>query len=380
MPIPTPIRLSSDLCRGSLPACRTCSLERPNPCPEVRRSGRRHEAVFCPTARGPGARCDEQAYSPVCSLADRLHGPFGWGQRAALSYWRASVGLPVPDLRRIVGNMFFGTLSRLAVVGTIVAGVGVFVLPAHAASRHYRLASGSSITTVCTSCGHPPASPEPLRGSFEVTLLPTSVFDVAVVSAIDLSSPSFTISGNGFVQRLGPDRQAMVIDGRINDEPVMFTSGRRQFAQREELVMILSSSRTAERTFVLVLIASPADDERPDADGDGVPDAQDNCPHLSNPDQADADGDKVGDACDQCAGTEAAGLITQDGCSVADLCPCDAPRGDESRWETQAAYMKCVAQTVRIFRRAGQVSRSEGLDILRRASTSGCGRTIIAWR
>ena len=37
-----------------------------------------------------------------------------------------------------------------------------------------------------------------------------------------------------------------------------------------------------------------------DADGDGAPDAADNCPSISNPDQADADHDGVGDACDGC--------------------------------------------------------------------------------
>jgi hypothetical protein len=35
----------------------------------------------------------------------------------------------------------------------------------------------------------------------------------------------------------------------------------------------------------------------PDGDGDGVPDASDNCPLHPNPDQADVDGDAVGDAC-----------------------------------------------------------------------------------
>jgi cysteine-rich repeat protein len=37
-----------------------------------------------------------------------------------------------------------------------------------------------------------------------------------------------------------------------------------------------------------------------DVDGDGVPDTQDNCPGVANPDQADADMDGHGDACDSC--------------------------------------------------------------------------------
>jgi cytosine/adenosine deaminase-related metal-dependent hydrolase len=37
-----------------------------------------------------------------------------------------------------------------------------------------------------------------------------------------------------------------------------------------------------------------------DIDGDGVPNGIDNCPELANPDQADADKDGKGDACDPC--------------------------------------------------------------------------------
>jgi len=36
----------------------------------------------------------------------------------------------------------------------------------------------------------------------------------------------------------------------------------------------------------------------PDQDKDGIPDYIDNCPLISNPDQADADGDGIGDVCD----------------------------------------------------------------------------------
>ena len=35
-----------------------------------------------------------------------------------------------------------------------------------------------------------------------------------------------------------------------------------------------------------------------DRDGDGIPDASDNCPVIANPTQADSDGDGIGDACD----------------------------------------------------------------------------------
>jgi len=40
----------------------------------------------------------------------------------------------------------------------------------------------------------------------------------------------------------------------------------------------------------------------PDADNDGVEDSGDNCPTISNPDQADPDADDIGSACDNCPG------------------------------------------------------------------------------
>ena len=48
----------------------------------------------------------------------------------------------------------------------------------------------------------------------------------------------------------------------------------------------------------------------PDGDGDGVPNSTDNCPSVANPTQADADGDGVGDACDSTRGGPPAGGAT----------------------------------------------------------------------
>ena len=45
-----------------------------------------------------------------------------------------------------------------------------------------------------------------------------------------------------------------------------------------------------------------------DIDGDGIPDATDNCPAVSNPTQLDADGDGDGDVCDLCTDTDGDGF------------------------------------------------------------------------
>ena len=58
-----------------------------------------------------------------------------------------------------------------------------------------------------------------------------------------------------------------------------------------------------------------------DEDGDGVIGPCDNCPGLSNPDQADSDGDGLGDVCDACVGPGAADADGDAVCDGADNCP-----------------------------------------------------------
>lgn len=56
-----------------------------------------------------------------------------------------------------------------------------------------------------------------------------------------------------------------------------------------------------------------------DSDGDGVPDASDNCPTMANPNQANEDGDALGDACDPCP-ISSANTADADGDGVPDAC------------------------------------------------------------
>jgi len=62
-----------------------------------------------------------------------------------------------------------------------------------------------------------------------------------------------------------------------------------------------------------------------DFDGDGLVDASDNCPTISNADQADEDGDLVGDACDLCPPINDPAQNDADGDGVGD--PCDPDPG-----------------------------------------------------
>ena len=49
--------------------------------------------------------------------------------------------------------------------------------------------------------------------------------------------------------------------------------------------------------FAFVNCAAPSSSENSDTDGDGVINAQDNCPSDVNPDQSDIDSDGIGDSC-----------------------------------------------------------------------------------
>ena len=102
-------------------------------------------------------------------------------------------------------------------------------------------------------------------------------------------------AGNVLVSGIGAFGDTKVIavapDGSVSDRATGFSFSADVFfdAVRDEALVL---------DFGVKSIAAICRDQ----DGDGVCDADDNCPAVANPDQADHDGDGIGDACDPCTG------------------------------------------------------------------------------
>ena len=199
---------------------------------------------------------------------------------------------------------------------------------------------------------------------------------MAAITEMDLIAEGLQIRGSGFVQSVEGDRQAMVISATINGQEVLLRSGRRSFLQGEGIRLILTSTEDSQTTYILVLEARTDLSPAGDADRDGIADAADNCPTFPNPEQSDADHDRVGDPCDLCEGASP-GLVNANGCTVEQICPCHEQR-DGTSWESRAQYLRCVATEARVLRREGQLSTADAWRLVREASRSTCGRSVIA--
>ncbi len=81
-------------------------------------------------------------------------------------------------------------------------------------------------------------------------------------------------------------------------------------------ITVLSDSIDLNQPVAIVAVA--------DADGDGIPDALDDCPDVANPDQRDQDKDGVGNACDNCQTVPNPGQEDLDHDGIGDVC-LDAP-------------------------------------------------------
>ena len=91
-----------------------------------------------------------------------------------------------------------------------------------------------------------------------------------------------------------------------------------------EFGVIGISSTTPIARVEIIAISGSIDNLRyagGDADGDGVPDGNDNCPDTPNADQADGDSDGIGDVCDDCPNDSDNDADGDGVCGDVDNCP-----------------------------------------------------------
>jgi hypothetical protein len=245
---------------------------------------------------------------------------------------------------------------------------------------HYVLGPESQVIRTCQNCDEPMGTAEPLRGVFDITLLQVpNDHTVEAVTGIDWHSESFSFRGTGFIQRLGGDHVAMVLDTKVNGASVLLTSGRRRPSLTADIRIHLSSPHDTDEGYVLTIIAVPEAADGPDSDGDGVSDALDNCPMTDLPSQEDNDNDGAGDVCDVCPETPLGSPVLSDGCAPSQLCPCEGPEPDTD-WTSQREYVQCVARTLKRMHEEHKLSRTEVRQMMKDAARSGCGRRILALR
>ena len=260
--------------------------------------------------------------------------------------------------------------------------LSVLLSPAVAAAYtvHYVLGPESQVVRTCQACDEPMGTPEPLQGTFDITLLQVpSDHTVEAITGIDWQSESFSFRGTGFIQRLGGDHVAMVLDTKVNGNSILLTSGRRRPSLTSDIRIHLSSPHDAEEGYVLTIFAVPDAADGPDTDGDGVSDALDNCPSTDPPDQEDSDNDGAGNVCDVCPETPLGSPVLSDGCAPSQRCPCEGPDTD-TEWLSQREYVQCVARTLKLMHEQRKLSRSEVRQMMKDAARSGCGRRILALR
>jgi hypothetical protein len=173
-------------------------------------------------------------------------------------------------------------------------------------------ASGNAYVSGSTGSADFPTTPDAFDQTFKGTR-------DAFVTKLNASGTSLVYS-----TYLGGSKDDVAYDIAVDALGGMYIVGNTQSSDFPATIGTFNPSLGPQETFISKLTTTaPAPvpiNCAPDSDGDGVPDAWDNCPNTVNPDQADADGDGVGDACDNCVHTANADQADSDHDGVGDAC------------------------------------------------------------
>ncbi len=117
---------------------------------------------------------------------------------------------------------------------------------------------------------------------------------------LEMANP---INFNGLGNTMELNGDAQVVDGVLTGGTLVVTYLNEPLLRNEMQVTINLATGSAEVTFLggAVLVAQYSGNAEfiVDEDGDGIPDAQDNCQTIPNTSQLDTNGDGFGNACDQ---------------------------------------------------------------------------------
>lgn len=156
----------------------------------------------------------------------------------------------------------------------------------------YHTFRGVSETTVCGSCYEFAGSPSDVRGDLCSDTPPTPLnFNCAPPGGNDTCSP---------FQPWGATQPENVMGYSDCDDQI--------FTPQQEARMRCWTNAILQNYL------------NPDVDADGVANASDNCPLVSNVGQADVDADTVGDACDNCVNIPNRNQLDADADGIGDAC------------------------------------------------------------
>jgi hypothetical protein len=91
---------------------------------------------------------------------------------------------------------------------------------------------------------------------------------------------------------------------------------------------------------------------------------------LNAENAVDCDNDGVPNAQDLCGETLFGALVNTNGCSVDQICPCEG-------WLEHADYFACVERVSAEFESAGAITSAQRAELLARAETANCPRTLV---